>query len=199
MASNWYSTAAAHSSDRLKSIRDCIFSSPCPVLWNLMAVPQLWNKQCNRMKLSLNSVFLISLAVLKSNQAAGCQPPAHSVRNSDTEQCAGAVVTVWLPDAWFPWNREAVHGTLQQADSGESWSKEFGQGARSRYVCPCYLLFKVNLCWELMLCVLCLSFHASEVNIYKEPTWCNLAVCLLVTAIILYMFRTLFASILRST
>ena len=36
-------------------------------------------------------------------------------------------------------------------------------------------------------------------NIYKGPTWCNLAVCLLVTAIILYMFRTLFASILRST
>jgi hypothetical protein len=36
-------------------------------------------------------------------------------------------------------------------------------------------------------------------NICKEPTWCNLAVCLLVTAIILYMFRTLFASILRST
>jgi hypothetical protein len=35
--------------------------------------------------------------------------------------------------------------------------------------------------------------------ICKEPTWCNLAVCLLVTAIILYMFRTLFASILRST
>ena len=33
-------------------------------------------------------------------------------------------------------------------------------------------------------------------NIYKEPTWCNLAVCLLATAIILYMFRTLFASIL---
>ena len=28
--------------------------------------------------------------------------------------------------------------------------------------------------------------------IYKEPTWCNLAVRLLVTAIILYMFRTLF-------
>jgi len=28
-------------------------------------------------------------------------------------------------------------------------------------------------------------------NIYKEPTRCNLAVCLLITAIILYMFRTL--------
>jgi hypothetical protein len=38
-----------------------------------------------------------------------------------------------------------------------------------------------------------------EVYIYKEPTWCNLAVCLLLTAIILYMFRTLFASILRRT
>ena len=37
------------------------------------------------------------------------------------------------------------------------------------------------------------------IYIYKEPTWCNLAVCLLVTAIILYMFRTLSASILRST
>jgi hypothetical protein len=36
-------------------------------------------------------------------------------------------------------------------------------------------------------------------NVYEEPTWWNLAVCLLVTAIILYMFRTLFASILRST
>ena len=36
-------------------------------------------------------------------------------------------------------------------------------------------------------------------NIRKEPTWCNLAVCLLITAILLYMFRTLFASILRST
>ena len=35
--------------------------------------------------------------------------------------------------------------------------------------------------------------------IYKEPTWCNLTVCLLVTAILLYMFQTLFASILRST
>ena len=29
-------------------------------------------------------------------------------------------------------------------------------------------------------------------TIYKEPTWCNLAVCLLVTAIMLYTFRTLF-------
>jgi len=37
------------------------------------------------------------------------------------------------------------------------------------------------------------------INICKEPTRCNLAVCLLVTAILLYMFRTLFASILRST
>ena len=36
-------------------------------------------------------------------------------------------------------------------------------------------------------------------NIYNKPTWRNLAVCLLVTAIMLYMFRTLFASILRST
>ena len=36
-------------------------------------------------------------------------------------------------------------------------------------------------------------------NIYKKPTSCNFAVCLLVTAMILYMFRTLFASILRST
>ena len=36
-------------------------------------------------------------------------------------------------------------------------------------------------------------------SICKEPMWCNLAVCLLVTAIILYMFRTLFASILRIT
>ena len=38
-----------------------------------------------------------------------------------------------------------------------------------------------------------------SINVYKEATWCNLAVCLLVTAIIPYMFRTLFASILRST
>ena len=37
-----------------------------------------------------------------------------------------------------------------------------------------------------------------SLNIYKEPTRCNLAVYLLVTAIMLYMFRTLFASILRS-
>jgi hypothetical protein len=43
------------------------------------------------------------------------------------------------------------------------------------------------------------KFNSHTYNIYKEPTWCNLAVCLLVTAIILYMFRTLFASILRST
>ena len=27
----------------------------------------------------------------------------------------------------------------------------------------------------------------------KEPTWCSLAVCLFVTAILLYMFRTLFS------
>jgi hypothetical protein len=37
------------------------------------------------------------------------------------------------------------------------------------------------------------------IYIYKEPTWCSLAVCLLLTEIILYMFRTLFASIFRST
>jgi hypothetical protein len=45
------------------------------------------------------------------------------------------------------------------------------------------------------------AFHICDLicNIYKEPTWCNLAVCLLVTAILLYMFRTLSASILRST
>jgi hypothetical protein len=43
----------------------------------------------------------------------------------------------------------------------------------------------------------CFTFFST--CIYKEPTWCNLAVCLLLTAIILYMFRTLFASIFRST
>jgi hypothetical protein len=43
------------------------------------------------------------------------------------------------------------------------------------------------------------SVHHKVIRIYKEPTWRNLAVCLLVTAIILYMFLTLFASILRST
>jgi hypothetical protein len=38
---------------------------------------------------------------------------------------------------------------------------------------------------------LVITYHSVCVYIYKEPTWCNLAVCLLVTAIILYMFRTL--------
>jgi hypothetical protein len=50
----------------------------------------------------------------------------------------------------------------------------------------------------------CLKFTKQDTkncwdNIYKEPTWCNLAVCLLITAITLYMFRTLIASIFRST
>jgi hypothetical protein len=47
--------------------------------------------------------------------------------------------------------------------------------------------------------VFCLQWVNISQYIYKEPTWCNLAVCLLLTAIILYTFRTLFASILRST
>ena len=34
-----------------------------------------------------------------------------------------------------------------------------------------------------------LEWEMFQANIYKEPTWCNLAVCLLVTAIMLYMFR----------
>jgi hypothetical protein len=105
----------------------------------------------------LISVFLIFLAVLKSDQAAGCKPPPHSVWNSNTKQRTGAVVAVRLPDAWFPWHREAVHSTLQQADSGKSRSKEFSQGTRSRSV---FLLvnvaysFKVNVFWEVRLCVL---------------------------------------------
>ena len=41
-----------------------------------------------------------------------------------------------------------------------------------------------------------LNFH---VHIYKEPTLCNLTVCLLVAAILLYMFRTLSVFILRIT
>ena len=45
----------------------------------------------------------------------------------------------------------------------------------------------------------CTTYIYIYIYIYKELTWCNLAVCLLVTAIILYMFRMLFASILRST
>ena len=56
-------------------------------------------------------------------------------------------------------------------------------------------------------CAACVCEYKSDIYIYiyiyiyifKEPTWCNLAVCLLVTAIILYMFRKLLASILRST
>ena len=44
----------------------------------------------------------------------------------------------------------------------------------------------------------CVSVHHKLIYI-KEPTWCNLALCLFVTAILLYMFRTLFASIFRST
>ena len=44
-----------------------------------------------------------------------------------------------------------------------------------------------------------ITHHIQVLSIYKEPTWCNLTVCLLVTAIILYMFRTPLASILRST
>ena len=44
--------------------------------------------------------------------------------------------------------------------------------------------------------ILCLSFRASWVNIYKELTWCNLAVCLLVTAILLY-YSTCFGRFLR--
>jgi len=42
------------------------------------------------------------------------------------------------------------------------------------------------------------SVHHKLIYI-KEPTWCSPAVCLLVIAILLYMFRMLFASILRST
>jgi hypothetical protein len=62
-------------------------------------------------------------------------------------------------------------------------------------------------CEKRLLALSFLSVRQHETNhlsniyiyIYKEPTWCNLAVCLLLTEIILYMFRTLFASILRST
>ena len=42
------------------------------------------------------------------------------------------------------------------------------------------------------------SVHHKLIYI-KEPTRYSLAVCLFVTAILLYMFRTLFASIFRST
>jgi len=54
---------------------------------------------------------------------------------------------------------------------------------------------KIYIIKVLSMCILNNDLH----NIYKEPTWCNLAVYLLVTAIMLYMFRTLFASILKST
>jgi hypothetical protein len=42
------------------------------------------------------------------------------------------------------------------------------------------------------------SVHHKTI-LYKGPTRCNLTVCLLVTARLLYMFRTLSASIIRST
>ena len=48
--------------------------------------------------------------------------------------------------------------------------------------------------WNLVLCRERLKEYNIYKDIHKEPTWCNLAVCLLVTAILLYMFRTLFAS-----
>ena len=69
--------------------------------------------------------------------------------------------------------------------------------------CRTLLVSSLNLnpiCWWKVFFLLNAAFDWSEyINIYKEPTWYNLAVCLLVTAIMLYVFRTLFASILRST
>ena len=37
-----------------------------------------------------------------------------------------------------------------------------------------------------------------ELYIWGKTTWCSLAVCLLATAILLYMFRSLFSSIFRT-
>ena len=62
-----------------------------------------------------------------------------------------------------------------------------------------YYLFRLIYLSAYLFSQLVIFIFTYLYNIYKEPTWCNLAVCLLVTARILYMFRTLFASILRST
>ena len=68
---------------------------------------------------------------------------------------------------------------IQEPNMVALWNKRHFEEKTERRVCSIFKIF-----------ITC---------IYKEPTWCNLAVCLLVTAVILYMFRTLFAPILRNT
>ena len=97
------------------------------------------------------------------------------------------VLFEWYILNYLPWNFGQKNETSQDILSTRSVFKASKTQLQFRIV-------TTTLNW-----ILCLSFRASYVNIYKKPTWCNLAVCLLVTAIILYMFRTLFASILRST
>jgi hypothetical protein len=64
------------------------------------------------------------------------------------------------------------------------------------FVCKCVLYKRHRVSTQLQFNKYIISLI--YIYIHKEPTWYNLAVCLLLTAIKLYMFRTLFASILRS-
>jgi hypothetical protein len=106
-------------------------------------------------------------------------------------------------------NAELGHVEQLRWDSFASFSKvvlSLSTFARTRTAWQIYV--RDSLIWiswisnktvlSLSLFYVWLSVHRKLI-LYKEPTWCNLAVCLLLTAIILYMFRTLFASILRST
>ena len=59
----------------------------------------------------------------------------------------------------------------------------------------CHCLFQRHM----QHCCHCSIVTSSSVIYIKKPTWCSLAVCLLATAKLLYMFRSLFESIFRST
>ena len=73
-----------------------------------------------------------------------------------------------------------------------------------RFLSRCVSIFKPRIYSSIALVVWfpisgCTRKLVKNIIYIKEPTRCSLAVCLFVTAVLLYMFRTLFASIFRST
>jgi hypothetical protein len=101
------------------------------------------------------------------------------------------------------WKLQLWLGTVEGSVQPSEWTWNYVDLAIFHLHAALYINGRqIQYCFnkkELFIPELSTSLNTVLGRIYKEPTWCNLAVCLLVTAIILYMFRTLFASILRST
>lgn len=104
-------------------------------------------------------IWNLFLAVIKGCKTAELQPSTHSLRDTHSEQCPRAVVTLWLPDAWISGNWAPVPGEIRSSNTPQSRCQELIQRARSRWVIKESELFAS--CSHLSLSSRCISYGGS--------------------------------------